>query len=125
MKYEILVEDVIDSLDAALFTGDLFLNSENREDLRNWMARWEGQLKEYDEIDSEIPVHPKFNVGDVVEVYRKFDKFDVGWITTMDEFIGKEYTIIRVDRDNSVLLEGCEGWWIPLESLLLVTKSGE
>ena len=123
MKYEILVEDVIDSLDASLFTGDLFLNSENREDLRNWMARWERQLKEYDEIDSEIPVHPKFNVGDVVEVYRKFDKFDVGWVSPMDKFIGKQYTITRVDLDSSVLLNGCDGWWFPMQSLSIITKS--
>ncbi len=62
MKYEILVEDVIDSLDAALFTGDLFLNSENREDLRNWMARWEQQLKEYDEIDSGFEISDTGNL---------------------------------------------------------------
>jgi surfactin synthase thioesterase subunit len=50
MKYETLVEDIIDSLDASVFNGDLFFIQENREDLRNWMSRWEQQLKEYDEI---------------------------------------------------------------------------
>ena len=53
MKYEILVEDIIDSLDASVFNGDLFFNQENREDLRNWMSRWEKQLKEYDEPEYE------------------------------------------------------------------------
>lgn len=120
MRYELLVEDVIDSLDAALFTGDLFLNSENREDLRNWIARWESQLKEYDEIDSEVP---EFNVGDFVKVYRKFDSNKVSWVPSMDKFIGKQYTITRVDPDNSVLLNGCDGWWFPMQSLSIITKS--
>lgn len=48
MRYEMLVEDVIDALDASVFNGDLFFDDENREDLRSWMARWEQQLKEYD-----------------------------------------------------------------------------
>ena len=51
MRYEILVEDIIDTLDASVFNGDLFFNKENREDLRNWLSRWEQQLKEYDEIE--------------------------------------------------------------------------
>ena len=51
MRYSELVENEIDSIDASVFNGDLFLDKENREDFRNWLNRWQEHLKEYDQLD--------------------------------------------------------------------------
>lgn len=56
-EYNKLVHNEIDFIDAAVFSGDLFLNKENRKDFREWIARWEKQLADYDdipELDDEI-----------------------------------------------------------------------
>ncbi len=43
--------DACDTIDAAIFSGDEFLPKEARESLREWMARWERELKRYDDFD--------------------------------------------------------------------------
>jgi hypothetical protein len=49
--YQRLVNDEINSIDAAVFSGDVFLNAENRADFREWMSRWERALAEYDTFE--------------------------------------------------------------------------
>lgn len=49
-EYNKLVHNEIDFIDAAVFSGDLFFNKQNRKDFREWMARWEKQLTDYDDI---------------------------------------------------------------------------
>ena len=39
------IEESIDNIDCALFTGDMFLNMENIKILREAMVRWEKELK--------------------------------------------------------------------------------
>lgn len=44
--------DAVDRIDAAMFSGDEFLGSkEVRQHFRYYLARWEKQLREYDEFD--------------------------------------------------------------------------
>ena len=116
MKYDLLVENEIDNIDAAVFTGDLFLNKLNREDFRCWLDRWDKQLLEYDAIDSGI----EFKIGDAVKVVAKIDIKGVMWTTYMDRYIGKEFVISNIDYiDSSVEFEGVE-WWFPVASLEVI-----
>ena len=41
-------EELCDALDAAIFSGDEFLNAEARKELRVYMARWERGLVEHE-----------------------------------------------------------------------------
>ena len=116
MKYDLLVENEIDNIDAAVFTGDLFLNKLNREDFRCWLDRWDKQLLEYDAIDSGI----EFKIGDAVKVVAKIDIKGVMWSRYMDRYIGKEFVISNIDySDSSVEFEGVE-WWFPVASLEVI-----
>lgn len=46
-------DELCDSLDAAIFSGDEFHDPEARKELREYMARWERGLKEHDEDHEE------------------------------------------------------------------------
>ena len=48
------IEDYCDSLDAAVFSGDQFMEVEARTRLRWFMARWEKELQSWDRIDSQF-----------------------------------------------------------------------
>ena len=48
--YQRLEDGPMDSIDAAIFSGDMFHNRENIAALRAMMARWERGLKECEEI---------------------------------------------------------------------------
>ena len=61
-KYEKLMEDQIDDIDAAIFSGDTFMDTEVIADFRSMMARWEKQLKENEEIIADLET-----LGDFVE----------------------------------------------------------
>lgn len=50
MAIEKCVADAIEEIDAALFSADTFVSKENRAELREMMARWERELKSFDEI---------------------------------------------------------------------------
>lgn len=43
--------EAIDEIDAAVFSGDTFINSYNRAQLREQMSRWERGLVSFDEMD--------------------------------------------------------------------------
>jgi FMN phosphatase YigB (HAD superfamily) len=49
MKLEIL----LDSLDAEVFSGDIFHCKENRKKFREMMERWESELKRFDKLEKE------------------------------------------------------------------------
>lgn len=49
--YKQLEDNPIDAIDAAVFTGDMFMVRANREHFREMMRRWEAELKSYEEID--------------------------------------------------------------------------
>jgi hypothetical protein len=120
MKYDALVENEIDAIDAAVFSGDLFMNEVNREDFRRWLNRWKDRLMEYEDIDLSM-LQSKFKVGDKVKVYRKYDDCEF-WTYKMDCCIGQEFIISEIDLDdNSVKFEG-EVWWFPIQSLTLISK---
>lgn len=57
------IDDPIDQLDAAVFSGDLFLDDERREAFRQIMARWERAMKSFDEI-SEAVANEEFDDDD-------------------------------------------------------------
>lgn len=50
--YERLEAGPMDEIDAAVWSGDLFYNAENRQRFRDMMARWERGLKEAEEISA-------------------------------------------------------------------------
>jgi hypothetical protein len=49
--YNRLENGPIDEIDAAVFSGDMFFNESNRIDFIAMMARWERQLKTYEDIE--------------------------------------------------------------------------
>lgn len=55
-------EDLCDSIDAAIFSGDEFLvDAVAREELRAYMARWERGLKEHEETANTVwCAYPKY-----------------------------------------------------------------
>lgn len=48
------VDDPIDQIDAAVFSGDTFFDKDARAQFRDMMARWERGLKEFDRMDEEL-----------------------------------------------------------------------
>lgn len=48
------IEEICDSLDAAIFSGDGFLDPVAIKELREYMARWERGLKEHEDVLQEL-----------------------------------------------------------------------
>lgn len=46
------VINAIDMVDSAVFTGDSFIDKDNRAELRSKMARWEKELMKFDDFDN-------------------------------------------------------------------------
>lgn len=44
------VEEACELIDAAMFSGDSFLDDGNRKELRDYLARWEQELTQWDLI---------------------------------------------------------------------------
>jgi len=53
-EYDRLNEGPADEIDAAIWSGDMFLNRENIADFRSLMARWEKGLQEAEQILEEM-----------------------------------------------------------------------
>ena len=53
MIFPDIVEDACDTIDAAMFTGDTFEDAGNRKILRDWIARWEREMKRFDNSKEE------------------------------------------------------------------------
>lgn len=66
----------------------------------------------------------KFKVGDRVLVTRKLrdgeDDHHCGWLPTMDDMVGKEYTIERISEWGNCYLDGC---YFPQATLQSINKS--
>lgn len=63
-QYEKLMENQIDDIDAAMFSGDTFMDTEVVADFRSMMARWDKQLKVYEELMYTLPKPDPFLMGD-------------------------------------------------------------
>lgn len=48
------IEKEVDSIDAAVFTGDIFLDDDERAEFRRYLERWEKELKVWDERSKEL-----------------------------------------------------------------------
>jgi len=48
-------DSACDEIDAAIFTGDEFHDATARKELRDYMARWERELKVLEDIDKQVP----------------------------------------------------------------------
>jgi hypothetical protein len=53
-QYDRLNEGAIDEVDAAVWSGDMFINRENIADFRSMLKRWEQGLKEAEAILDEM-----------------------------------------------------------------------
>ena len=51
--YDRLESTVIDDIDAAVFSGDMFMFEGNRIEFRAMMDRWESKLIQYEQIQRE------------------------------------------------------------------------
>jgi hypothetical protein len=51
--YVRLEHGAIDDIDAAVFSGDMFSDKDNREDFLRILKRWETELKNWEAIDNE------------------------------------------------------------------------
>ena len=49
--YKRLEDTAIDDIDAAVFTGDMFMHEKNRIEFREMMDRWESKLIQLEQID--------------------------------------------------------------------------
>lgn len=47
------IKDACEEIDSAMFSGDAFADAEQRKALRDYMERWERELKNWDEIAAE------------------------------------------------------------------------
>ena len=54
IAYERLENEAIDDIDAAVFTGDMFMLEENRVKFREMMDRWESKLIQLEQIDASV-----------------------------------------------------------------------
>ena len=45
------IDEALDTVDAAIFSGDAFMEPANRANLRAWMERWERELKLLDKVE--------------------------------------------------------------------------
>lgn len=48
------IDEPCDQIDAAMFSGDAFLDGEHRKELRDYMASWERELKRFDDLEIEL-----------------------------------------------------------------------
>ena len=62
--YEKLVDGAIDEIDAAIFSGDTFMDVEVVADFRAMMVRWEKQIASYEELMTTLPKPDPFLMGD-------------------------------------------------------------
>jgi hypothetical protein len=53
IAYKRLEDGPIDKIDAAVFTGDMFMLEENRIQFREMMDRWESKLIQLEQIQRE------------------------------------------------------------------------
>ena len=44
------IEQACEEIDAAMFSGDAFLEKEERESLTRYINRWQRQMKEFEEL---------------------------------------------------------------------------
>ena len=57
IAYKRLEDGPIDDIDAAVFTGDMFMLEENRIQFREMMDRWESKLIQLEQIQRETEWH--------------------------------------------------------------------
>lgn len=48
------IDDAIDTLDAAIFTGDALQNAENRETLKTYIDKWQRAMAVIEAIDATL-----------------------------------------------------------------------
>jgi hypothetical protein len=48
------IEQACEEIDAAMFSGDAFIEEEERNKLREYIGRWERKMKEWEEIEAEV-----------------------------------------------------------------------
>lgn len=53
LAYKRLENEAIDEIDAAVFSGDMFMLEENRIQFREMMDRWESKLIQLEQIQRE------------------------------------------------------------------------
>lgn len=52
------VKNACEEIDAAMFSGDEFLDENSRKELREYMGRWTRELKEWDEMPNDLESSP-------------------------------------------------------------------
>lgn len=48
------IEQAIEDIDAAIFSGDAFVDKDARKEMRETLARWERRLKQFDPTPEEL-----------------------------------------------------------------------
>lgn len=54
------INDVMDTLDAAVFSGDTFLDKDNLENFKHYIERWNNQLKVLESTTNQLSVKDSF-----------------------------------------------------------------
>lgn len=81
------INEIMDTLDAAVFSGDTFLNKENLENLKHFLERWNSQVKVFESTGEQLSVKDSFIAA-----------------------IQADFTILKVDNVESTYwnIEACE-----------------
>jgi ADP-dependent phosphofructokinase/glucokinase len=53
------IEKACEEIDAAMFSGDAFMEKDERDELTNYIGRWQRKMKEWEEIAAEIAEETK------------------------------------------------------------------
>lgn len=54
------INDVMDTLDAAVFSGDTFLDKDNLESFKNYLERWNSKVKDLESTTKQLSVKDSF-----------------------------------------------------------------
>lgn len=50
------IEEAVDQIDSAMFSGDAFLDLDHRKALREYMAAWERQMQSYEQEEENMDI---------------------------------------------------------------------
>ena len=53
------IKNACEEIDAAMFSGDAFIEKEERDALSNYIGRWQRQMKEWEEIAADVAEETK------------------------------------------------------------------
>ena len=70
--YKRLEDTAIDDIDAAVFSGDMFMSAKNREEFRYMMDRWESKLIQLEQIEAHTLYYKEAHRVILIEAHSTY-----------------------------------------------------